>query len=90
MNDQRTPNALLDRIVMKTLGQSDLLIQKLVEKLQDADPIIRRNATGALRLQGHRAAPALPAISSLLNDQDPRVRREAERTIESLQMCPAY
>jgi HEAT repeat protein len=75
---------------MKTLGQPDLLVQKLVEKLHDADPITRRNATGALRLQGLRALAAIPAISTLLTDQDPRVRREAERTLDSFRMTPAY
>jgi len=66
----------------------DLLILKLVEKLRDADPIIRRNATGALRLQGLRALGAIPAIAALLTDQDPRVRCEAERTLDSLRMGP--
>lgn len=74
---------------MKTFGQPDLLILKLVEKLRDADPINRRNAAGALRLQGLRALAAIPAIATLLTDQDPRVRREAERTLDSLRMAPA-
>lgn len=61
-----------------------LLIRKLVEKLSDKDPRVRRNATGALRMQGSKAAGAVPAISRLLNDEDPRVRREAEQAIEQL------
>jgi hypothetical protein len=35
--------------------QPDLLILKLIQKLDDADPVIRRNAAGALRMQGSRA-----------------------------------
>ena len=69
--------------------QPDLLILKLVEKLGDADPITRRNAAGALRLQGSRAVGAIPALSSLLEDQDGRVRREAERAIDHLRLAAA-
>ncbi len=70
---------------MKTSRELDLLlIRKLIEKLGDKDPRVRRNATGALRMQGTKAAAAVPAISRLLNDDDPRVRREAEQAIEQL------
>jgi hypothetical protein len=69
--------------------QPDLLILKLIEKLGDANPIIRRNATGALRLQGCRAVAAIPAISALLTDEDPRVRCEAERAIDYLKLVAA-
>jgi HEAT repeat protein len=64
--------------------QPDLLIEKLIEKLRDQNPIIRRNAAGALRLQGARAKSALHALLPLLDDEDPRVRAEAERAIERL------
>jgi hypothetical protein len=67
----------------------DLLILKLMEKLGDSDPITRRNATGALCLQGARARAAIPAISALLADQDPRVRNEAERTLDHLRLGAA-
>jgi HEAT repeat protein len=70
-------------------SQIDLLILKLIEKLGDSDPITRRNATGALRLQGPRAIAAIPAISALLADDDPRVRREAERAVDDLRMAAA-
>lgn len=69
--------------------QPDLLILKLIEKLDDADPLIRRNAAGALRLQGLRAMEAIPALSILLNDQDPRVRNEAERALDHLRLSAA-
>jgi HEAT repeat protein len=67
----------------------DLLILKLIEKLGDGDPITRRNAAGALRLQGARAIAAIPAISALLTDSDPRVRSEAERAIDHLKLVAA-
>jgi HEAT repeat protein len=70
-------------------SQHDLLISKLIQKLSDADPIIRRNAAGALRLQGSRAVSALPALTVLLNDQDSRVRVEAERAIDHLRRTAA-
>ena len=63
---------------------TDLLVLKLMEKLCDVDPIIRRNAAGALRMQGARAVPALPALEPLLCDCDVRVRCEAERAIDQL------
>ena len=70
---------------MKTPMDLDLLlIRKLIEKLNDKDPRVRRNATGALRMQGTKAAAAVPAISRLLDDADPRVRREAQQAIEQL------
>jgi hypothetical protein len=69
--------------------QPDLLILKLIEKLGDSDPVTRRNAAGALRMQGVRAVAAIPAISVLLADQDPRVRNEAERAIDHLRLGAA-
>jgi HEAT repeat protein len=69
--------------------QPDLLILKLIEKLGDANPIIRRNAAGALRLQGARAVAAIPAILNLLSDHDLRVRNEAERAIDHLRLVAA-
>jgi HEAT repeat protein len=76
---------------MKTVRDPDLLlIRKLVEKLGDKDPRVRRNATGALRMQGAKAATAVPAIAPLLHDADPRVRREAQQAIEQLGSAPAH
>ena len=75
---------------MVTLSkQPDLLILKLMQKLGDANPIVRRNAAGALRLQGTRAVAAIPALSALLTDQDVRVRNEAERAIDHLRLVAA-
>lgn len=71
------------------LKQPDLLILKLMEKLADTDPIVRRNAAGALRLQGARAVAAIPALLALLADLDIRVRREAERAIDHLKLAAA-
>jgi HEAT repeat protein len=69
--------------------QPDLLILKLIQKLSDSDPLVRRNAAGALRLQGSRAVAAIPALSTLLTDQDVRVRNEAERAIDHLKLVAA-
>ena len=60
-----------------------------MQKLNDANPLIRRNAAGALRLQGLRAKAAIPALFLLLKDQDPRVRNEAERAIDHLKLAAA-
>ena len=68
---------------------SDPLIQKLIEKLTDPDPSNRRNAAGALRLHGARAVEAIPALTTLLEDHDPRVRFEAEQAVERLRMIAA-
>jgi hypothetical protein len=77
------------RTPVKMPAQPDLLILKLMQKLGDANPLIRRNAAGALRLQGSRAKAAIPALSLLLKDQDPRVRNEAERAIDHLKLAAA-
>ncbi len=70
-------------------ARPDRLIQKLIEKLNDRDPITRRNAAGALRLHGSRAVDALPALAALLIDDDPRVRCEAERAVDRLRAAVA-
>jgi HEAT repeat protein len=75
-------------IVVRLPNHPDLLVLKLIQKLNDSDPVIRRNAAGALRLQGARAAGAIPALSALLSDQDLRVRNEAERAIDHLRLAP--
>ena len=67
----------------------DRLIWKLIEKLQDGDPLTRRNAAGALRLHGTRAVPAIPALAALLTDEDARVRSEAERALDRLRIVAA-
>ena len=69
--------------------QPNLLILKLIEKLGDGDPLIRRNAAGALRMQGSRAVAAIPALSGLLGDLDQRVRNEAERALDHLRLIAA-
>ncbi|MBN2292914.1 MAG: HEAT repeat domain-containing protein [Pirellulales bacterium] len=62
----------------------DLLIQKLVDRLNYDDPVTRRNAAGALRLHGIRAVPAIPALEKLLNDENKAVRQEAKRALDRL------
>jgi len=75
--------------VVRLSEQPDLLILKLMQKLGDDDPLVRRNAAGALRLQGLRAVAAIPALVGLLGDQDARVRNEAERAIDHLKLAVA-
>jgi len=64
--------------------ERDLLIERLIERLQDEAAITRRNAAGALRLHGRRARPAVPALERLLDDPSPMVRTEARRALEHL------
>ena len=66
--------------------RSDPLIRKLIEKLDDADPIVRRNAAGALGMQGARAVEAVPALSARADDPDPRVRQEVELVLDRLKL----
>jgi len=68
---------------------TDLLIAKLVHRLHDADPVVRRNAAGALRLHGHRATCAVEDLTQLVNDADPRVRAEAQRALSRLRESAA-
>ena len=74
---------------MPRMSESDRLICKLIEKLRDPDPVARRNAAGALRLHGGRAVTALPFLMALLEDQDRRVKTEAERAIDRLRHAAA-
>ena len=69
--------------------QLDPLIQKLITRLKDEDPVTRCNAAGALRLHGSRATGAIPELSKLLSDQDLRVREEAQRALERLRNAAA-
>ena len=64
--------------------ERDLLIERLIERLQDEAAVIRRNAAGALRLHGGRARAAVPALTRLLDDPSPMVRAEARRALERL------
>lgn len=69
--------------------QPDRLIRKLIDTLSNQDPITRRNAAGVLRLHGRRAVAAIPALVPLLDDEDPRVREEAERALARLRAAAA-
>jgi len=69
--------------------QLDPLIRKLIARLKDEDPLVRRNAAGALRFHGRRASLAIPELAELLTDDDPRVREEAERALERLRAAAA-
>jgi HEAT repeat protein len=66
--------------------KSDPVIRKLIEKLDDADPIVRRNAAGALSMQGAKAAEAAPALRARIDDEDLRVRREVELALDRLRL----
>lgn len=70
-------------------GQPDPLIQKLIARLSDADPVARRNAATALRLHGSRAAAAIPELVELLSDTDPAVQAEAQRALNRLRTTAA-
>lgn len=69
--------------------KTDPLIQKLIARLRDADPVTRRNAVGALRLHGSRATPAIPELVSLLSDADPAVQAEVQRALSRLRTAAA-
>lgn len=61
------------------------VIQRLIDHLNDKDPRLRRNAAGALRLNGRRAVCAIPDLIRLFEeDKDKRVRLEAEQTVRYL------
>jgi len=68
---------------------NDMLIQRIVDRLHDPDPITRRNAVAALRLNGQRAAVALTALTALLDDNDPFVRSEVRRTLDLIRSVAA-
>ena len=70
-------------------AKADPLIGKLIEKLEHEDPLIRRNAAGALRFHGVRAAGAIAALTARLNDEDAGVRAEAERALDRLRTAAA-
>ena len=67
----------------------DRLIEKLIARLEDTDPATRRNAAGALRLHGPRAVSAIPALTKLLDDENPPVRKEAQRALARLRLVAA-
>ena len=72
------------------MSQEDRLILKLVHGLYAPDWITRKNAVGALRLHGVRAAGTIPAISQLLDREcDPHVQAEAQRALELLRQYVA-
>ncbi len=71
------------------VDRPDPLIDKLVQRLRDTDPVVRRNAAGALRLHGERAVDAISELNGLLADENERVRVEAERALCRLRRAVA-
>ena len=71
------------------VNQPDPLIDKLLQRLQDADPVVRQNAVGALRLHGERAVRAISELSGLLSDENDEVRAEAQRALNRLRRAAA-
>ncbi|MHB8897295.1 MAG: HEAT repeat domain-containing protein [Thermoguttaceae bacterium] len=62
----------------------DGIISGLINRLHDADPAVRRNAAGCLRLHGARASCAVHELAQLLEDEDVGVRVEARRALSRL------
>lgn len=71
------------------VDQPDPLIGRLVQRLRDADPVVRRNAAGALRLHGKRAVGAILDLGGLLSDENDKVRAEAQRALNRLRQAAA-
>ncbi len=71
------------------VDRPDPLIDKLVQRLRDTDPVVRRNAAGALRLHGERAVDAISELNGLLADENEKVRAEAERALSRLRRAVA-
>jgi HEAT repeat protein len=71
------------------VDRPDNLIDRLVQRLRDADPVVRRNAAGALRLHGERAVDAISELSGLLSDENDKVRAEAQKALYRLRRAVA-
>jgi TPR repeat protein len=56
----------------------------LIEALGNNDVFIRRAALDGLARSGDAARPAVPAITAALEDDDPKIRELARRTLERL------
>jgi HEAT repeat protein len=69
--------------------KSDPLIEKLIQRLRDPDPVVRRNAAGALRLHGRRARGAVGELRERLTDDDASVRAEAAKALDRLRQAAA-
>jgi hypothetical protein len=74
---------------MTVSEQLDLLIQKLIDRLNADDPVTRRNAAGSLRLHGERAVGAIPELVKHLSDEHPEVRNEVRRALDRLRRAAA-
>lgn len=71
-------------------SDEDRLILRLVQGLTAPDQTTRKNAVGALRLHGERAAGTIPEIVQLLGrEHDPLVQAEAQRALAHLQQYVA-
>ncbi len=68
---------------------ADNVMQRILDRLQDPDPVARRNAVAALRLNAACSAATLSALMPLLNDRDPRVRAEVRRTLDLMRSAAA-
>ena len=52
-----------------------------MDALRSTDPIVRKKAVEVLGRMGEDAAPAVPALTALLDDPDLGVRKAAARTL---------
>lgn len=61
-------------------------VQKLIQALQDTDPIVRLRAAKSLGEMGAKAQPAVEALKKALADEDEDVRLVAKRSLERIQV----
>ncbi len=71
------------------MERPDPLIDKLIRRLQDRDPVVRRNAAAALRLHGPRAVAAIAELQKSLADEDAQVRSEVQHALRRLRQLAA-
>ncbi len=62
-------------------GKDRLSIDRLIEKLQDSDPMVRIHAAMLVGAMGDDAEPAVPALVELLQFGDVQDRRLAALTL---------
>jgi HEAT repeat protein len=62
-------------------GDATQVVPALIEALKDHEPDVRRSAAIGLGTFGEQAKDAIPALQTLLNDRDVRVREAAGKAL---------
>jgi HEAT repeat protein len=67
------------------VGGLEFVVQELVARPDDEDPLVRRDACRRLAALGHDAAPAVERLQELIHDEDGEVCLAAAAALSEIE-----